>query len=342
MGVSPNPPFYTDHAKLMVYKDASGQERPVKTKADWQKRREHILANMQLVMGPLPASSRKTPLDMQVLEEERLPAYTRQKITFAVEKGDRVPAYLLVPHDLKGKNPAVLCLHQTIEIGKAEPAGLGGSPNLHYAAHLAERGYIALAPDYPSGYMKFGDYAADPYGQGYASATMKGIWNHMRAVDLLQSLPEVDDNRIGCIGHSLGGHNTMFLAAFDTRIKALVSSCGFTAFPKYMNGDLTGWSHKGYMPRIATEYGCDPQKMPFDFPEIVAALAPRAFFANAPTHDDNFEPSGVDDCIAAALPVYELLGGKGKLKAIHPESQHDFPEAARQEAYAFLDRWLKK
>ena len=83
---------------------------------------------------------------------------------------------------------------------------------------------------------------------------MKGIWNHTRAVDLLQSLPEVDAERIGCIGHSLGGHNTIFVGVFDTRLKVLVSSCGFNSFFKYYGGDLTGWSHKGYMPRIAEVY----------------------------------------------------------------------------------------
>ena len=134
---------------------------------------------------------------------------------------------------------------------------------------------------------------------------MKGIVNHRRAIDLLQSLPEVDPQRIGVIGHSLGGHNALFLAAFDDRVKVIVTSCGFTSFPKYMNGDLSGWSHKGYMPRIADQFGKDPRRMPFDFSDILIALAPRAVFINAPLRDDNFEVSGVRDCVAAALPVYD-------------------------------------
>ena len=109
-----------------------------------------------------------------------------------------------------------------------------GKPNRGYAGELAERRMVVLAPDYPG----YGDYKIDVYSKGYASATMKGIWNHMRAVDLLQSLPEVDPERIGVIGHSLGGHNSIFVAVFDPRIKAVVSSCGFNAFPKYMGGDL--------------------------------------------------------------------------------------------------------
>jgi predicted dienelactone hydrolase len=151
----------------------------------------------------------------------------------------------------------------------------------------------------------------------------------------------VDPERIGCIGHSLGGHNTMFTAAFDPRIKALVSSCGFTSFPKYYGGKLKGWTSDRYMPLIASRYDSDPAKVPFDFPEVVAAFAPRAFFTNSPLHDDNFEVSGVRDCIAAAQPAYDLLGTKDRLKAIYPDCKHDFPPEARQAAYEWLDRWLK-
>jgi hypothetical protein len=84
-----------------------------------------------------------------------------------------------------------------------------------------------------------------------------------------------------------------------------------------------------------------PDKMPFDFTEVVAALAPRAFLASAPLHDNNFEVTGVKDCLAAAAPVYELLGAKEKLAAVYPDCGHDFPADARQVAYAWFDRWLK-
>jgi predicted dienelactone hydrolase len=154
-------------------------------------------------------------------------------------------------------------------------------------------------------------------------------------------LPEVDPERIGCIGHSLGGHNTMFTAAFDTRIKAAVSNCGFTSFAKYYGGNLKGWTSARYMPRIAAVYDLRPEKMPFDFTEVVAAIAPRAFLASAPIHDDNFEVSGVKDCIAAAKPVYELLGAGDRLAANYPDCKHDFPPEVRKVAYEWLDRWLK-
>src|SRR5262249_42178016 len=153
------------------------------------------------------------PLDVKVTDSVTTARYVRKRLTFAAEKDDRVPAYLLLPLGRKGRLPAVLCLHQTTPLGKGSPAGLGGNPNPPYALHLAERGSVPLAPDSPS----FGDYKYDFGKSRFKSGSMKAVWNNMRAIDLLQSLPEVDPERIGCIGHSLGGHNTMFTAAFDTR-----------------------------------------------------------------------------------------------------------------------------
>ena len=337
MTSEPLNPFYANKQNVMRYWDG-GKLRPVESLADWRIRRRHILANMQLVMGAMPEETRRVPIDLQVLEEVVEQGYVRRKITFALEHDDRVGAYLFLPRPVAGKVSGILCLHQTIEIGKSEPAGLGGSENLQYAKELAQRGYATLAPDYPG----FGDYKIDAYAKGYASATMKGIWNHRRALDLLQFLAEVAGDRLGCIGHSLGGHNALFLAAFDERVKVSVTSCGFNSFFKYMGGDLSGWSHKGYMPRIAERYAKDPAKMPFDFTEVIAAIAPRAVFISAPVDDANFEISGVQDCIGAARPVYELYGRSGQLTALHPDCGHDFPQTARQAAYRFIDRVLAK
>jgi len=334
----PNPPFYPDKSRLLIYTDAEGREQPVRGAPDWARRRAHILASMQLVMGPLPDEARRVPLDVEAVEEARLAKVTRRAISYAAEKGDRVPAYLFLPDGLEGKAPAVLCLHPTSPAGKDVVAGLTPKENRSYALELAQRGYVTLAPDYP----RMGESRTDAYALGYASATMKGVWNHIRAIDLLVALPEVDPERIACIGHSLGGHNALFLAVFDPRIKAAVSSCGFNAFAKYKGGDLAGWSHAGYMPRIASVYGKDPRRMPFDFTEVVAALAPRPVFVNAPLHDDNFEVSGVRDCIAAAQPVYELLGAKDGLVAVYPDAGHDFPPDVREAAYRFLDKALAR
>ncbi len=325
---------YPSQSKLMVYLDDEGALRPVRTPTEWKKRRMHILLGMQEVMGPLPPISRKVAPNLKVLEVHETPKFTRKKITFASEKDCRVPAYLFLPKGVRAKVPAVLCPHPTSPIGKGRPAGIGGPYSRMYALHLAERGYVTLAPDY----VRFAEYKWDPYAHGYVSATMKGIWDHMRCVDLLCSLPEVDPERIAALGHSLGGHNSMFVAVFDPRIKAIVSSCGFNAFQYYKGGDLSGWSHKGYMPKIPSYGGW--QNMPFDFHGVVAALAPRPFFVNAPLHDANFDVRGVKEAVNAAREVYRLLGAPDAITVVHPDCEHDFPDEVRAQAYTWLDRQL--
>lgn len=332
-------PRYAEHQDLTYVFDKDNRRQEIQKPIDWELRRKHIVAHMETVMGPLPGEERRVPLDVKQMEEVELPNCIRRKISYQTEADDRVSAYLFLPKPaVADGGPAVLCLHQTVQIGKMEPAGLGGNPNLHYALHLAERGYVTLAPDYPS----FGEHKYDfAKSTHFTSGSMKAIWDNMRAIDLLQSLPEVDPKRIGCIGHSLGGHNSMFTAVFDERIQAVVSNCGFTRFHKYYNGKLLGWTSDRYMPRIRLAHNNDPDQVPFDFPEIVAAFAPRAFLASAPTRDDNFEVSGVKDSIASALPIYKLYGVPDNLQANYPESTHDFPPEAREVAYGFLDRHLK-
>ena len=196
----------------------------------------------------------------------------------------------------------MLCLHGTSG-PRGRTAGLG--PDYpRYTLELAERGYVTIAPDY----VLLGENQTDPAALGYVSGTMKGIWNHMRAVDLLASLPEVDGERIGCIGVSLGGHNSLFVGAMDPRLKVVVTSSGFDSFADYMRGNLSGWCQTRYMPRIETVYGKDPAKLPFDFPEVLAALAPRHLYIHAPQSDSNFRLDSVKRCVQAATAVYALFG----------------------------------
>jgi hypothetical protein len=339
LGEDFNTPEYKEHQDLSYYLSSDGHKQSIKTKEDWEIRRQHILANVQKVMGKLPQVGKRLRLDVKELESVHLDTFTRKKLSYYTDSPDRrVHAYLLIPDGLTDAAPAVLCLHQTIAIGKEEPAGLGKNENLQYAKHLAERGYVTLAPDYPS----FGEYKYDfPASDGYLSGSMKAIYDNIRAVDLLVSLKEVDQEHIGCIGHSLGGHNSIFTAVFEPRIKAVVSNCGFTRFHKYYGGKLKGWTSSRYMPLIDTQYGNDPDRVPFDFPELLACLAPRAFLASSPTRDDNFEVSGVRDSIASARPIFKLLGAEGKLQANYPDCAHDFPAEVREVAYKFLDEQLK-
>lgn len=317
-----------------------GELQPLQTPFDAGIRREHILQGMSLAMGELPDSDRRCPLDVQIHSSETVNGYIRQRISYAPEPGDRVPAWLLLPGTEVAPGAAMLCLHQTTGIGKGEPIGAGGLENLHYAHELAMRSFVCLVPDYPS----FGDYPWDfkTQGQHYASGTMKAIWNNVRAVDLLQSLPQVHPDRIGCIGHSLGGHNTLFTAAFDQRLKAVVTSCGFTGFHDYYQGALAGWTSDRYMPRIRDVYKNDADKVPFDFQEVLAAIAPRAVFVSAPVNDNNFEHAGVLKVIDEVAKIYRLYGAaETQLATEYPDCAHDFPDETRERAYQWLEQCLK-
>ena len=340
-------PSRLDRTNLLLYRDTSGEVQPVKTPAAWQERRTAILRGMQEVMGKLPGQERRHPLQVKVEEEVDAGRYMRRLITYQSEPDSRTPAYLCVPKDVlsnEQKAPAVLCLHPTDnQMGHQVVVGLGGRSGRHYAAELAERGYITLSPSYPH----LADYWPNLGRLGYVSGTMKAIWDNSRGLDLLAELPFVDDSHgFGAIGHSLGGHNAIDTAVFDPRISVLASSCGFDSYLHYYNGAEhnwyfgKGWCQVRYMPRLSNYRG-KLEQIPFDFPELLGALAPRPFFVNAPLRDDNFQWKSVDACVAAAQPVYELLGGKGNLIVKHPDSDHNFPEELRQTAYKIIDSVLR-
>ena len=321
----------------------AGSAGSVRTADDWTARRQQILDAMQQVMGPLPKPS-TAALDVKVLAEERGKGFVRQTIEYTSEvdakngRAEQVPAYLFLPTDLKSgeKRPAILALHPTSKLGKAEIIG-AGKPNRQYGLELAERGYVVICPDYPS----FGDYAKDFAASPHPSGTMQGVVNHRRAIDLLVSLPQVDGDRIGTIGHSLGGHNALFIAAFDARVKAAVTSCGWNLFPHYYEGKLAGWSSDRYMPRIKSQYDLSPTKMPFDFHEVIAAIAPRSVLSISPTQDANFAVEGVRKAMPSIRAVYRLHKAENAIQVEHPECAHDFPPAMRTRAYAFLDSILR-
>ena len=325
---------------LLTFRDADG-EHPVTTPAQWKIRRRAIREAVQSIMGPLPGAAKKVPLDVKLEDETDCGSYVRRRITYSSEPGSRVPAFLLIPKAVLGassaKAPAVLCLHPTDNTaGNKVVVGLGGKGNRQYAAELAERGFVTLAPAYPL----LADYQPDVVTLGYSSASMKAIWDNIRGLDLLESLPFVQPGGFGAIGHSLGGHNSVFTALFDERIRVIVSSCGLDSFRDYKGGDLTGWTGPRYMPALAA-YKKRLDALPFDFDELLAALAPRTVFISAPKGDNNFRADSVDRVVASARTVFELLGVPGNLTVEHPEGDHDFPDAMRTHAYELIDGSLK-
>ncbi|MFM8285599.1 MAG: alpha/beta hydrolase family protein, partial [Planctomycetaceae bacterium] len=346
---APPPPDYADHRDLLYWLDPRGSgsgdagakgtpvRHEVRTPADWLRRRAHIQRHFERVAGEFPGPAARVAPRLEVREETRAAGLWQRKVRYQVAHQEWVSAWLLAP-DLPNlaerPRPGVLCLQQTTEAGKDEPAGLAGDRELAYARELALRGFITLAPDYPSFGEHAWDFASHPE---YPSGTLKAIWDNVVAVDVLQSLPEVARDRLGCIGHSLGGHNAIFTALFEPRLRAVVSSCGFTALGV---DDLPSWTGPRYMPRIASEFQNDSQRLPFDFHELLGALAPRACLVSAATRDSDFAVAGVREVVDAARKVYAIHDAAAALRAIYPEAEHSFPRAARDEAYKFLEEAL--
>jgi dienelactone hydrolase len=331
---------------LLVYRGDDGKPREVKTIADWLKRRAEVIRGMEAVMGRLPGQEKRCPLDVKVEEEVDCGKYVRRLITYASEPSSRVPAYLLVPKDLlegERKAAAILCLHGTDNVvGHGTVVGLGKNKNRNYASELAERGYVCLAPNYPL----LAKYQPDIKKLGWESGTLKAVWDNMRGLDYLESLPFVDGKAMAAIGHSLGGHNSVYTAVFDERLKVVVSSCGLDSFLDYYGGDEKnwhlekGWCQTRYMPKLA-DYRGRLAEIPFDFHELVGALAPRHVLIVAPKEDSNFRAASVDRIAAAAAPVFKLHGHADRLRVEHPEGGHDFPPAMREEAYRLFDSALR-
>ena len=332
---APAPPRL-ERTNLLLFRAADAAVRPVKSVADWGQRRAQILADMQRVMGPLPGPENRCPLDLKIEEEEDGGGYLRRRITYQAEPGSRVPAYWLVQKQALagGGVPGILGLHQTHPQGRKVVVGLGQSPDDEYGVELVHRGYTVLAPAYPL----LADYQPDPKALGYRSGTMMAIWNNLRALDLFAATPWVKTNGYGVIGHSLGGHNGVFTAAFDERLKVVVSSCGLDSFLDYMDGRIQGWTSDRYMPRLL-DYPL--AEIPFDVHEIIGALAPRVCFLSAPRGDTNFKWRSVAAVAAAAAPVYRLHGAEPNLRVEHPDCGHLFPREMREKAYRLFDGQLK-
>lgn len=335
----------SSRTNLMIFRAPDGSFAPIRNVSQWRERRAEILDAMQRVMGKLPGEGRRCALEPVMSEEVDCGDYVRRSVSYMSEPGSRVPAYLLVPKTaLSGARqfPAVLALHQTHPEGRKVVVGLGRSADDEYGVELARRGFVVLAPPY----TMLTDYWPDLEKLGYASGTMKSIWDNMRGLDYLSALPFVRTNGFAVIGHSLGGHNGVFTAVFDERLKVVVSSCGLDSFADYYGGDPAvwkpgrGWCQQRYMPGLL-DFAGRLDQVPFDFPELIGALAPRVCFINAPLGDTNFRWRSVDGVAAAARPVYDLHGAAGNLMVQHPDVEHRFPPEVREMAYRWIEMTLR-
>ena len=327
---------------LLEVRSTNGAIIRATTPQEWEARRKEAVQGFLAVAGPLPGPEKRCPLAVKVLEEVDCGRYLRRLIEYQSEPQNWVPAYLCIPKEVlePGAKPvaAVLCLHPTDNVvGHKVVVGLGGKPNRQYAVELAERGFVTLSPSYPL----LAQYQPDLKALGQPSGTIKAVWDNMRGLDLLESLTFVKASAgFGVIGHSLGGHNSVFTAVLDPRIRVVVSSCGLDSMLDYKDGNLSGWVQERYMLKMADYLGRNAE-LPFDFYELVAVLAPRRVLISAPLHDSNFKHDSVARIAKAARPVFAFYGASARLEVMHPDCDHDFPDSARQRAYAILEEELR-
>lgn len=253
-------PTYADPANVMVIKDESGRERPVKDAFDIGQRRAQTLAALQGSIGVLPDSSQRPPLDIKVLTETKADNYIRQKITFAVDLKSRMSAELFIPAKLTRGTAAVICLANA----KDEPA------------QLVAKGFICLVPE-----------------NSPAGDSMKAIWQNIRCLDVLESLPQVSRQRLGIIGHGPQASIALLTAAFDCRIWATVAD------------------------RLPTQ-----KESKATLAEIVAALAPRPVFIVATPPD--LEPITNVRTGAAAVYQFRRVGNSLQAQSAEPGNFTDW------------------
>ena len=281
----------------------------------------------------------------EVLGEEDLGAYTRRHLRVAGEPDDTIPAYLLVPKQpIQTPCPVMIVLHQTQAPGKEEACGMTGDPNMAFAKELVERGYICIAPDavgfgerIPKGEQPYFG-AHDFYRkQPQWSFFGKMNWDVQRVVDYLETLPEVDKQRIGCIGHSHGAYGTIMGAIYEPRIRVAVASCGFNTLRT--DPSPNRWSHlTALLPRLGF-YVDDVKTAPLDWHEIAACLAPRSYFNYATLSDDVFpNTENLATIYTQLTSVYALYGGTNRFGGALVTGKHSFPPDSRQMVYHWIDR----
>jgi acetyl esterase/lipase len=319
----------------------------VKTPEDWRRHRK-VLKQRYLDLIRDDQKPAKPPLDLKRHESTVVEGlYTRWLVSYNVEADERAHAYVGIPLKLEGKAPAVVALHGTYKAGKDQAAGLADNPDKAYLDHLCRRGYVVIAPDhFVAGHREppEGPYETSRFYKKHPEWTAVGKFTHEHsiAIDVLQSLAEVDPERIGTMGHSLGGHGAIFLAAYDERIKAAVCNCGASFFRH--NATVEEWARdhwyvyfKNIRPGLL-----EGKLPPIDFHEIMALIAPRAFLDLSGLNDgDPLTQRQRLLMLMKVMDVYELEKAPQNFAFYVHGRGHSVAHESRELIYGWLDSHLK-
>jgi cephalosporin-C deacetylase-like acetyl esterase len=294
------------------------------------------------LIGGLPSD--RTPLNAHVVGEVARDGYVIRKVIYESLPEFYVTANLYVPTTGKPPYPAVLspCGHS--ENGKAYDV------YQHLFIGLVKRGYVVLTYD-PLGQgerIQYWDFLSGKRRFTFNQHGMAGIqeyligqnlaryfiWDGMRSLDYLASLPEVDAAQIGVTGSSGGGTLTTYITMLDPRVKAASIVTYITSIPKKIENRIN-------------DAESDPEQdiaglLPagIDHPEFLGMIAPRPVLLGAAIRDF-FPIEGTRTTFAEAQQVYKNLNVPNHIKMVEFDHRHMYSQPLREATYAWFDRWLK-
>ena len=298
---------------------------------------------LECLGGSWPQPCDLKPKLRQTIQKD---GYRIESLTYEAEPGDAIPAMLLVPEGVDAAHPApaVAVWHQhngEWHLGKTEPAGLAGNPMHHTGAALAKEGYMVLCPDAlcfeerQSPHLKGGNFERFEFLRYVVAGkcmAWKNILDMRRAVDYLCSRPEVQKERIGCYGHSMGSTHVWLVGPWEPRLKALVGNC---CLPTYAAIHRTHILH------------CFPNFIPGwfahgDTPDIAGLIAPRALHLNFGETDGGSPIQEVREGVKTIAAAYKAAGAEDKFSHyIEEGSGHVLSEAMWQKTRAWFHRHLR-
>ena len=264
-------------------------------------------------------------LNPKVTKTEKRDGYRLEHLTYEAEPKDRIPAILLVPDGVTKSKPAPgICIwHQHAgqwHLGKSEPAGLAGNKMHHTGAALAKEGYVVLCPDalgfedrekpYRLKGSALERYLFLQYVVSGKYMAWKNILDMRRAVDYICSRDEVQADRIGCYGHSMGSTHTWLVGPWEKRLKALVGNC---CLPTYAG------IHKHQLLHCFPNFipGIYPQA---DTPDIAGLIAPRPLHMNFGDKDGGSPIEEVRRGVKVIQRAYEAQHAEKKFTYIIEEN----------------------